>query len=641
MNKIKHEDELNLDSDDAIDVGQGMSTKFDDPLSSNTRYKCEKCEMTYSKTKYLRNHMLREHGIKLEPKSQLPKLVPTLENPRPYKCDQCEKDYTWLKHLRRHQQQTHQGANSIITVHSFDMNKATTSEIGKENGLPKKRVPFLKDEERICEYNLCDKNYKSSNSLNRHKKLEHTNTEKAFDNNKNYFEPIIIDPLLTMGNKLIKHEPGPLLLSEQKSCENNSELNSSYINIEPLNDIIVQEGNILSEELNRQKLESGNSNDLNTVKYNYRCENCQMIYATRQSLGVHMLREHGIKLEREAISKPTEDNPRPYQCDSCPKNYTCRKHLSRHLEITHQKKTEKTNNNSLITRYTRNAQDTQQINGNEQLDSVFASDSEINGSTTNLPKSRCSNNIDKKIIQKYDNLKKTVYRHRCEECKKMYVKRTSLAKHMLKQHNLRLPSARAPKLHLTEDNPRPYKCDTCSRTYLRKKHLTRHVKETHEQRICDQCFLPITTSYIEHIQKSHGVVVPYLFECDICSRKFRTKPHMQAHIMQAHVPSATNKVYICKFCNKEMSNKRLYRNHVRTHANSSRVVCYVCGVTVNYSGLRKHLLIHSDTKPHQCSICNRRFREKATLIIHMRTHTGSNLNFILLIESMLFLLIIF
>ena len=47
--------------------------------------------------------------------------------------------------------------------------------------------------------------------------------------------------------------------------------------------------------------------------------------------------------------------------------------------------------------------------------------------------------------------------------------------------------------------------------------------------------------------------------------------------------------------------------------------CPICGrVLGNAANLKRHLLMHTGSKPYQCSFCNQRFRQKAHLKRHSR-----------------------
>lgn len=58
---------------------------------------------------------------------------------------------------------------------------------------------------------------------------------------------------------------------------------------------------------------------------------------------------------------------------------------------------------------------------------------------------------------------------------------------------------------------------------------------------------------------------------------------------------------------------------------SKRFSCPHCSYATDQKGdFRRHELIHTGEKPHQCHICNRRFTLKGNLRSHMNLHIKEN-----------------
>lgn len=265
---------------------------------------------------------------------------------------------------------------------------------------------------------------------------------------------------------------------------------------------------------------------------------------------------------------------------------------------------------------------------------------QLSGSSSNDEDEEVENeksSLDDVLMEKNDSAcgdqpPKSKYKKKrkfCTKCDKSFSKREYLSKHMRVEHNLELEKikpGRVPlilKMPTGENDPRPYKCDQCEKEYIKSKHLSRH-RRIHLKQYCNECKVPITTNYPEHMLKMHNYEIPRPFECpnEKCKKTFRTRANLSAH-MRIH--RVENRTYKCTvpMCPKSFFFSTDLRKHMKSHSLERSVICDICGDALKTSDtLKSHMRIHTGERPFVCSQCPRAFSTSNSLDIHTRTHTG-------------------
>lgn len=136
-----------------------------------------------------------------------------------------------------------------------------------------------------------------------------------------------------------------------------------------------------------------------------------------------------------------------------------------------------------------------------------------------------------------------------------------------------------------------------------------------------------------HLWKVHHVDVD-LLRCPICPFKAQNTVKIFQHL-QIH---GGNKGFPCLVCTKVFPNYCQLRRHSLSHLdiqkNSvtrwySQKTCQIClNVFANSKTLTKHMKRHNKIVSYRCNICNKGSTNKATWLIHMRQHTGKELNWL-------------
>ncbi|XP_063391086.1 zinc finger protein 436-like [Cydia fagiglandana] len=189
----------------------------------------------------------------------------------------------------------------------------------------------------------------------------------------------------------------------------------------------------------------------------------------------------------------------------------------------------------------------------------------------------------------------------CDKCKKKFTQKEYLDKHKCpysgeEPFGCNICGKKFTKkgyliIHKVSHNgEKPYKCEKCNRRFARKCFLQQHE----------------TTPCVENS-----------FTCDVCKKQFNKKNTLKKHIL-SHTGV---KPYGCNECDKRFSVKYNLNAHKRMHT-GEKYSCEVCDKQfLTQNSLSRHKITHTGQK-YECTICNKQFTQNYTLKAHQKIHTG-------------------
>ena len=230
----------------------------------------------------------------------------------------------------------------------------------------------------------------------------------------------------------------------------------------------------------------------------------------------------------------------------------------------------------------------------------------------------------------------------CDICKKTYVKRKSLLKHM--------------RTHITG---RKYLCNICGLSFFNLNPLNRHMQRHTGVKnfTCDKCgnsfySMSLLNQHLKnHTTEESGQIPDKVFQkkhavsfgCEICNTKFETKKGYSLHMKQHNATEVSGQIpekvfqrkhavsFGCKICNTKFETKKGYSLHMKKHnaieesgqRPAKLFECEICNAKLLTKQVySKHRKRHIEGKRHECGFCQRKFYASYRLIEHMRTHTG-------------------
>lgn len=142
----------------------------------------------------------------------------------------------------------------------------------------------------------------------------------------------------------------------------------------------------------------------------------------------------------------------------------------------------------------------------------------------------------------------------------------------------------------------------------------------------EKLIIPITVLYsgsyetsgglCAHRKWSHGGYKQELGVCHICAKSFATRAGLNEH-MELHRPRERTQVQ-CTVCAKWLMNQRCLKSHMMLHT-TAELHCDQCAYTTKKPVLmRRHMVNrHTEAKPFACALCDKRFKLKRPLTVHM------------------------
>ncbi|KAM3968389.1 uncharacterized protein ACR2FA_005017 [Aphomia sociella] len=112
----------------------------------------------------------------------------------------------------------------------------------------------------------------------------------------------------------------------------------------------------------------------------------------------------------------------------------------------------------------------------------------------------------------------------------------------------------------------------------------------------------------------------FIFSCRLCGQTFLNGNEYDSHNRTVH---AKMKPHQCSICSKRFTQQGGLQQHMRMHTGIRPFECTFCPKAFTQkAGLDQHMRTHTKIKPFKCVICSKCFSQSVHLRQHMRTHTN-------------------
>uniref|UniRef100_A0A1A9WJ83 Transcription factor grauzone n=1 Tax=Glossina brevipalpis TaxID=37001 RepID=A0A1A9WJ83_9MUSC len=390
-----------------------------------------------------------------------------------------------------------------------------------------------------------------------------------------------------------------------------------------------------------------------------RCELCKSAANNFDSLNNHMLTEHKINGYVRCCNKKfskrfllldhirNHSNPERFKCEQCNRIYASRNSMRTHFLSKHKNDEEKVFTCSQCPQ--------------KFFKKITKPSVKTQRNVALVQKMHCKNSRAKKVLEvEKNNLKKKEKKElsqqavaireqslafdeeiakfmslNCELCKSAATNFNSLHNHMLSEHKIngyvRCCNKKFSKRFALLDhirhhsNPEHFKCEQCNRVYANRNSMRTHFLSKHkndEEKVftCSQCPQKFFKRYLlrKHELFGHSdhknacvavdeEIAKFMpLRCELCNEEATNFTALKGHMRAEH----SIKGYV-RCCNKKFCEHGLLVEHIRAHLNPACYKCEECSLVFpDRQSMRNHFLMEHgklEDKPFACSQCSDKF----------------------------------